>query len=115
MAGLFGLFGKKNKTTEGAYFLNPDEAKTFGDIDYMRTSKTTRRTFPKTLDNKEGGELIQEVSSEKAQKKNSNETIKPKSALNSASESNSSFTPQQNRNTDTSMDMFRNMAKKVKK
>jgi hypothetical protein len=113
MAGLFGLFGKKSNKVEGAYFLNPDEAKTFGDIDYMRTSKTTRRTFPKTLSNSEGGELIQEVSSEKIAKKDSKEVIKPKSTANN-SESDS-FTPRINAKTDTNMDMFRNMAKNIKK
>lgn len=115
MAGLFGLFGKKNNKVEDAYFLEPDDAKTFGDIDYMRTPKTTRRTFPKTITNREGGELIQEVSSEKAAKKNPNEAIKPKSASNNSDEANSSFTPLPNRNTDTTMDMFRNMAKNIKK
>ncbi|MBL1209416.1 hypothetical protein [Geminocystis sp. GBBB08] len=114
MAGLFGLFGKKNNNVEDSYFLNPDDAKTFGDIDYMRTAKTTRRTFPKVQGGK-GAELIQEVSSEKMTKKNSNEAIKPKSSSSNFSDPNSSFTPQENRKTDTNMNMFRDMAKKIKK
>jgi hypothetical protein len=115
MAGFFGLFAKKNKKVEDAYFLNPDDAKTYGDIDYMRTSKTTRRTFPKTLYNTNGGELIQEVSSEKMVQKNPSEVIKQKTTFSDTTESNSSFTPQANRKTDTNMDMFRDMAKKIKK
>jgi hypothetical protein len=36
------------------FFLSPDDAQTMGNIDYMRTSRRTRRTFPKTLKNKDG-------------------------------------------------------------
>jgi hypothetical protein len=48
---LFGLFGKKDKkdkseNTESSFFLDQDSAKTLGDIDYMRTPKAVRRTFP---------------------------------------------------------------------
>lgn len=119
MAGFFGLFAKKNNKVEDAYFLNADDAKTFGDIDYMRKSKIVRRTFPKTLNSSKGGELIKEVSSEKMAKKNPNEIPGFKSSSssvsNNSSESNSSFTPKQNRKTDTNMDTFRNMAKQIKK
>lgn len=45
------------------FFLSPDDAMTMGDIDYMRTSKRTRRTFPKTLSNKNGFAVENEVSS----------------------------------------------------
>jgi hypothetical protein len=45
------------------FFLSPDDAMTMGDIDYMRTSKRTRRTFPKTLKNKDGFAVENEVSS----------------------------------------------------
>jgi hypothetical protein len=45
------------------FFLDPDDAMTMGDINYMRTSKRTRRTFPKTLKNKDGFALENEVSS----------------------------------------------------
>lgn len=122
MAGLFGLFGKKNnqpqqpKQPKEAFFLEPDDAKTFGDIDYMRKSKTVRRTFPKTASNKEGGELIQEVSSIKMATKTSSQVSRSSEATTSSQNDSttSSFTPQRTK-TDTSMDMFRNMAKKIKK
>lgn len=45
------------------FFLSPDDAMTMGDINYMRTSKRTRRTFPKTLKNKDGFAFENEVSS----------------------------------------------------
>ncbi|MFQ3628814.1 MAG: hypothetical protein SNJ81_14710, partial [Cyanobacteriota bacterium] len=65
MAGLFGLFGKKNNAEaspspsngkkQGAYFLDADEAKTMGNIEYMRSKKVIKHRFPKTAGN--GGEL----------------------------------------------------------
>jgi hypothetical protein len=45
------------------FFLSPDDAMTMGDINYMRQSKRTRRTFPKTLANKDGFAVDNEVSS----------------------------------------------------
>lgn len=45
------------------FFLDPDDAMTMGDINYMRTSRRTRRTFPKTLKNKNGSAFENEVSS----------------------------------------------------
>ena len=36
------------------FFLEPDDAQTLGDINYMRKSVRVRRTFPKTLKNKDG-------------------------------------------------------------
>ncbi len=47
------------------FFLDPDEAQTFGDIDYMRKSKKVRRTFPKTLKNPDGFAIERSVSSGK--------------------------------------------------
>ena len=43
MAGFLGLGGG-----EGSVFLDPDDAKSMGDIDYMRTPKKVKRTFAKT-------------------------------------------------------------------
>ena len=45
------------------FFLDPDDAMTMGDINYMRKAKRTRRTFPKTLKNKDGSAFENEVSS----------------------------------------------------
>ncbi|MEM9538918.1 MAG: hypothetical protein AAGA60_05320 [Cyanobacteria bacterium P01_E01_bin.42] len=33
------------------FFLEPDEAKTLGDIEYMRQPNTVKRTFPGTVNN----------------------------------------------------------------
>ena len=62
---LFGLFGKKDKkddsdnsdNKESAYFLDQDSAKTFGDIDYMRTPKAVRKTFP-TVNGVKGADIV---------------------------------------------------------
>lgn len=123
MAGLFGLFGGKKKETQpsqpkDAFFLDPDSAKTLGDIDYMRKTKIVKRTFPKTASNQEGGELIKEVSSIKMAKKNPNQVNNSSSDSTTFSSGNSLSSPSfssQSRKTDTNMDMFRNMAKKIKK
>jgi hypothetical protein len=45
------------------FFLSPDDAQTMGNIDYMRTTRRTRRTFPKTLKNKDGFAVENIVSS----------------------------------------------------
>ena len=44
-----------------AYFLDSDSSSSLGNRDYMREAKTIRRTFPGTLDNPGGKELITEV------------------------------------------------------
>ncbi len=124
------------------FFLSPDDAMTMGDIDYMRTSKRTRRTFPKTLKNKDGFALENEVSSVenrnnafKASNTNQNTTVNTVfnptpstqsqpgvtggSAVNQSesfdSAQNSAPTPAKRRPADNSMDMFRNMAKNIRK
>ena len=118
MAGFFGLFGKKKDEPKDAFFLSPDESKTYGDIDYMRTSKTVRRTFVKTVGNPEGGEVVSQVSSDRMIKRDGSEAKRIGSFAPSTSESTpktqstSSFTPKK---VDSNMDMFRNMAKKIKK
>ena len=70
MAGFFGLFGgNKNDEPKGSFFLSPDESKTYGDIEFMRTSKTVTRTFVKTVGNPDGGEVVSQVSSDRAIKR----------------------------------------------
>lgn len=62
MAGFFGLFGgKKDKAEKEAFFLDNDESKSMGNIDYMRTPNTVRRTFAKRAGETEHKEFVQEV------------------------------------------------------
>ena len=130
-----GLFGKKQQEDtqappmngsggQGSYFLDPDDAKTFGDIDYMRTSKTVKRTFAK------GGPRVRQISattdedvngmsSSPMSSSNGAEAATPQPRSQASSSSFSSSQPfsaqSQRKAADSSMDMFRNMAKEIRK
>jgi hypothetical protein len=113
---LFGLFGKKDKKEDdsekkdSAYYLDQDSAKTFGNIDYMRTPKGVRKTFP-TVNGVKGAEMNDIFTS----------TEKLKSSQADAVQNNVSepiaptFEPKVNTRVDSSMEMFLNMAKDIKK
>lgn len=122
---LFGSKPKAEKTEEGeaqsvapqpkkkgsqAFYLSPDEAKTFGNIEFMRTTTTIKRSFPKTLDG-EAVEVTEQVSSmEKASSANGQKP-NPEAEMPSAS----TETQSERRQADSSMDMFRNMARDINK
>jgi hypothetical protein len=143
--GLFGSKAKKQGELQGdsspsakaakaqAYFLDADSAKTLGDLDYMRTAKAVRRTFPKTLANPDGFEKINQISSIEQLKamKEVAASVAPEAIAKidaqieavqqEATASQNSQAPSSKtgyggrRSTDTSMDMFRNMARDIKK
>ena len=90
----------------------------------MRTSKTVRRTFVKTVGNPEGGESISQVSSERMIKRDGSQAKRMNSGFSSsagntstssAPESISAPSPRPRQKVDSNMDMFRNMAKKIRK
>ena len=126
------------------FFLEPDDAQTMGDINYMRKSVRVRRTFPKTLKNKDGFAIEKQVSAtEDVALSDRNVGNGLVSSNNSFTPSNNSFVaqtqntvtqepnnniaqepnnniqptsnPEERRQTDTNMDMFRNMARNIKK
>lgn len=128
------------------FFLSPDDAQTMGDINYMRTAKRTRRTFPKTLKNKDGFAFENEVSSVEDRNNlykgnNTNQDTTENTVFNPtpSSQSQAGITggsavnqtnqvqpgastsqpiqssSEKRRPSDNSMDMFRNMAKKIRK
>ncbi len=118
------------------FFLDPDDAQTMGDINYMRKSVRVRRTFPKTLKNKDGFAIEKQVSAtEDVALSDRNVGNGLVSSNNSFTPSNNSFVaqtqntvtqepsnniqptsnPEERRQTDTNMDMFRNMARNIKK
>lgn len=117
------------------FFLDPDDAMTMGDINYMRTSKRTRRTFPKTLSNKSGFAVENEVSSMEDRNSlftGSNNTVNTGGSVPAQTNQVTDFTPEaqsisqsgfdapkpsaeKRRPSDNSMDMFRNMAKTIRK
>lgn len=110
MAGFFGrLFNRNNdKQNEDSYFLDPDAAKTVGDIEYMRKSATVRRTFPKTKTGG-GGEITIDVSSiDKREIKNESNSEMTKTNETQVSERRTA-------KDSKGMDMFRNMARDIRK
>ena len=122
---LFGLFGgKKNEPQTGDFFLDFEEAQTLGDTEYMKQSKTIKRTFPKLKGNP-GKTIISQVSADNMRGVDpSQEASRSSSSFGSSSASTSAETPapemqpapkMNNVKVDSSMDMFRNMAKKISK
>jgi hypothetical protein len=114
---LFGLFGKKDKKedsekAESSFFLDQDSAKTLGDIDYMRTPKAVRRTFP-TINGVKGADIIVSANATEKVEDARTETKKSQPAEPIPQ---STFEPKQiNTRVDSSMDIFLNMAKDIKK
>ena len=119
------------------FFLEPDDAQSMGDIDYMRKVRKIRRTFPKTLKNPDGFAIERSLSSEsEANFSNANQGFQtkpisnnyqsPTTSFNSAPASTPAPAPApkaeskpapapEPRKPDDSMDMFRNMAKNIRK
>lgn len=118
------------------FFLNPDDSKSLGDINYMRKSVRVKRTFPKTLKNKDGFAIEKEVS---ATEFRDSSAFMANGGFNSANNGNSNgYSSSQtdykamaeeikaakpaktegtrsSSKTDTNLDMFRNMARSMKK
>lgn len=129
-----GLFGR-NKDTQsnsGAFFLNEDDAKSFGDIEFMRSNKVVKRTFAKKKGQEEEIESIRQISAMKKQdidergfaaketpKTESQSTFQPSSfgnpSFGNSSFSNSSSSSSERRQPSNDMDMFRDMAKDIRK
>jgi hypothetical protein len=120
------IFGKG-----GSYFLDDESAKTMGDTEYMKEVKTVRRTFPKSASTEGHFEMVERVSAmDKVIYDSRNPYGQPPASTSAASQASaaapsaapqassaSAASPeaQERRRVDTSMDMFRNMAKKVGK
>jgi hypothetical protein len=128
MAGFFGLFGNKAKyvdeiaaadgqsTQKGeAFFLDSDDAKSFGNVEFMRKAKVIKRTFPKTLTS-QGGESIQQISSiEKAKMMGNGSAPVAPTANGKTPTTQATQAQPERRSSDSSMDMFRQMARELKK
>ncbi|MDJ0648664.1 MAG: hypothetical protein QNJ60_08150 [Xenococcaceae cyanobacterium MO_188.B19] len=102
------------------FFLDPDEAQTMGNINYMRKSIQVRHTFPKTLKNPNGLESVKNVSS---LEDNSANTVAPttqQSSISSPSFQSSSIPKSASSSSKSApssndMNIFRNMAKNLGK
>jgi len=140
-----GLFGGGNKNKQSsqsnkqAFYLEPDEAKTLGDIDYMRQAKLIKRTYAKKQGETEEKAIVTQVSalnvSQVEESKTSSSSAGGFGQTSGGLGQSSSFgqtsggfgqaggfgNPSLGRDTvlprrnDTSMDMFRKMAKDVRK
>jgi hypothetical protein len=136
------LFGSRNKSdnsmvpqkSKDAYFLDQDAASTLGDVDYMRATRSIKRTYAKTVDSPTEKATIKRVSSMNGKVYEEGESL-PKPAFQAPTQSTQTFstpTPSfsaptpaptqpkaddaaQRRKSDSSMDMFRNMAKDIRK
>lgn len=128
-----GLFGSKPKAEaaeapkaekpaapandkSGFFYLDADSAQSLGDVNYMRTPKSVKKSFPKV----EGGkkENVERVDIISAMEKKS-ASEKPVSNFSSAPASESSASANvvksERRRADSSMDAFRKMARDMKK
>lgn len=131
--GLFGSSKAQSSEVEAApakkvdrqpkeskeFFLDMNEARTYGNSEYMQTAKKVKRTFPKTASQPEELELVQEVSAmnqrivaEGAEAAAMPTTETPVAQSPTVVSSNEAA---ERRKTDTSMDMFRSMAKQIRK
>lgn len=117
--GLFGGNGKQRQAPapeeKGAFYLSSDDAKSYGNIEYMRSAKTVKRTFAR----KKGitGELesVKQVSALGSVRLNEYGVPDSRSAEVVTEARIESAPKVQRRQSDSSMDMFRNMAKDMKK
>lgn len=100
--------------TGGAFYLDSDEAKTFGNLEYMRSSRSVRRTFPKEKLGKDNA-LMRTISATEAARLNTAmpETTPAIEAGSNGAQSGAQLSKR--RSGDSSLDMFRNMAREIKK
>ncbi len=134
---VFGKGAPKDDTApKQAYYLNDDDAKTFGNIDYMRSAKTVKRTFAKKKGQAEHMESVRQISSTAAKiieaNTNSSTSTQPTVTFSSfntpaasapkseeskpaTTESTSTSAPARRKPASSDMDMFRNMAKDIRK
>ncbi|MEB3340192.1 hypothetical protein [Okeania sp.] len=116
-----GLFGKKDDNQpKEAFFLDSDSASSMGNVDFMRKSKTVKRSYPKAAGklNVIEGETEKSVSS--TQKRESGaETQTSSSSSTSSFTQSSTFQPTKIKprtvsNSNDGID-FKNMARDIKK
>ena len=105
------------------FFLNSDDAQTLGNIDFMKKSVIVKHTFPKNLKNPDGFEVVKEVSSSEERKvgdRNQNNSVNNISSVQPKPQVTKEWQPKpqptvEAATPDTSMNMFRNMAKNLRR
>ncbi|MBW4441619.1 MAG: hypothetical protein KME10_10370 [Plectolyngbya sp. WJT66-NPBG17] len=108
---------ERPKQEKSAFFLESSDAQTYGNLDYMKASKKIRRTFPKTLDSPENKEYIQELSAmgRVVPGQVKVEIVAPKSESEPTQTTPTEDAAAQRRKASSDMDMFRKMAKDIRK
>jgi hypothetical protein len=102
----------KASTAIDPYFLESDDAMTFGNLEYMRSVKSVRRTFAKQKVGADNASVrsLSSIAMEKL-KAEGKLPIAPQSTSQSAAPAAGS----DRRRADSSMDTFRNMARDIRK
>ena len=78
---VFGKSAPKDATAhKQSYYLRDDDAKSFGNIDYMRSTKVVRRTFAKKKGQTEHMESVRSISATKMTDLDGNPSSAPVSA-----------------------------------
>ncbi|MGL5082705.1 MAG: hypothetical protein ACRC8A_14560 [Microcoleaceae cyanobacterium] len=133
-----GLFKRNNDRPEQSFYLDSDNAKSYGDIDYMRRASTVKKTFPKAA----GEDMPKPAPISSMEKMKNFSSPLTNSAANSSSSTNSSAAPvasfsgfqaqmpsrsfgnpqrslysleSERRRPDSKMNEFRKMAREMKK
>ncbi|NES82133.1 MAG: hypothetical protein F6K10_12420 [Moorea sp. SIO2B7] len=100
------------------YFLDTDQAKTMGNIDYMRTPVKVKKSFPKTKTAVLSGEVVEQTSATDKVTLSQNETpmatSEPASQSGTKLEQNGQVSSQRRR-PDSSLDPFLKMAQDLRK
>ncbi len=109
---------EKPKKADNSFFLDPDDAKTLGDINYMRTPRTVKRTFP-VVNGQKPDDWVAEISAKEQKMINdtpasSTTATNTESSAPQAKEANSGVTPERQRNAGD-LDPFRAMARDIRK
>jgi hypothetical protein len=108
---------QRSQQNSNAYFLDADSATSMGNIDYMRTVKNIKRTYAKSI-NGIVEDLNTEVSAMAAKKKQKMDAAQSSFGAVQPNITAATPTPEQvreRRRADSSMDVFRNMAKGIRK
>lgn len=106
------------KPVAGSYYLDPDDAKSYGNIEYMRSSKTVRRTYAKKRGETSEKESIRQISALEAVRLQENGNlpeVKPARQGTFSEPTAKTDSSATRRKVDTNLDMFRQMAKDIKK
>ncbi len=98
-----------------SFYLDPDEAKSLGNVEYMRTARTVEKTFMggkyRTVESISALEVVDIT--EKTETTPSPEDVIPKTSTPQQSQSPASPAPRRQAGSD--MDTFRNMARDIKR